>query len=105
MEPPELQASPQWQRTGHDRFPVAAAVDGKWWVMRMNIFPDHSRWTLFIDGVARYDIDSTPPTWGNPADPAAPKLDNADEVLEPVKNLVTYGSEVGQPCDNPFCCG
>lgn len=105
MAPPELQAEPRWQRTGNDRFPVAADVDGHWWVLRLNCFPDHAMWTLFVDGVPRFDIDGTPPSWGRPHDRSAPLLANADEVLAPVENLVAYGSEVGKPCDDPFCCG
>ena len=107
MQHPELRASPQWRRTGNTRFPVAAAVDGKWWVLRMNPFPDHPAWTLFVDGVVRFDFDDPPPAWGRLLDPAAPSLEahTSHEVLTPIENFVAYGSEAGQPCDNPFCCG
>ncbi|MGW0182678.1 hypothetical protein [Nocardia sp. NPDC003345] len=106
MVVPEAFARPVWKRTGDRRFPVAALVDGRWWVLRMNPFPDHSLWTLFIDGVARYDVDQAPPNWGRPSAVTAP-LDakTADAVLAPVRHLGTYGSEVGRPCDDPFCCG
>jgi hypothetical protein len=103
MSRPELLASPQWRRTGNVYFPVAAAVDGTWWVLRINNYPDHPVWTLFVDGVRRFDIDDTPPTWGQPYDPTAPSLDanTTREILLPIEDSVAYGSEVGQPCDNP----
>ncbi|MFI9410722.1 hypothetical protein [Nocardia gamkensis] len=107
MQYPELCARPHWRRTGIGRFPVAASVDGQWWVLRMNGFPDHPLWTLFVDGVRRFDIDDTPPTWGKPNDRSAPSLDarTTEQVLAPIQNFTTYGSEVGDSCDGPFCCG
>lgn len=105
--PPEWDARPSWRRTGDPYFPVAALVDGRWWVLRVNSFPDHPLWTLFVDGERRFDVDDAPPAWGRPADPSLPRLDGelVGEVLAPVEGLIAYGSEVGQPCDNPFCCG
>ncbi|RAY11450.1 hypothetical protein DPM19_30960 [Actinomadura craniellae] len=107
MPNPELACTPDWRRTGNSYFPVAAMVDGQWWVLRINCFPDHALWTLFVNGEPRFDIDDTPPSWGKPSDPSAPLLDQqaAWEALGPVRDLVAYGSEVGDPCDNPFCCG
>lgn len=107
MAPPELDARPQWRWTGNPHFLVAALVDGHWWVLRMNSFPDHALWTLFVDGVVRFDIDDVPSTWGQPLDRSAPTLESgiAKEILAPIEGFVAYGSEVGQPCDNPFCCG
>ncbi|MGW5143136.1 hypothetical protein ACWEPH_29120 [Nocardia beijingensis] len=107
MPHPELSARPRWQSTGNDKFPVAAHVDGQWWVLRLNGFPDHPLWTLFIDGAPRFDIDDTPPTWGRPSVRSAPPLDRAtaDRILSPIQHFVTYGSEAGDPCDDPFCCG
>jgi hypothetical protein len=107
MADPDLHARPEWRRTGDTRFPVAAVVGGLWWVLRINSFPDHPLWTLFVDGVRRLDFDDVPTSWGQPADPSAPLLEcrTADEVVAPVKDFVAYGSEVGKPCDNPFCCG
>ncbi|ONH32602.1 hypothetical protein [Pseudofrankia asymbiotica] len=106
-ETPETHAQPRWRRTGNAYFPVAAAVDGQWWVLRINSFPDHPLWTLFVNGVRRLDIDDAPPSWGEPAARSAPALEPGlhAEVLNPVRGLVAYGSEVGEPCDNPFCCG
>ncbi|WP_405165513.1 hypothetical protein OG203_10645 [Nocardia sp. NBC_01499] len=107
MAPPELDARPEWRWTGNTYFPVAALVDGRWWVLRLNSFPDHALYTLFIDGAPRFDVDDAPSTWGRPLDPSAPRLesDTAKAVLAPVEDFVAYGSEVGQACDNPFCCG
>ncbi|MGV9821702.1 hypothetical protein [Nocardia xishanensis] len=107
MAYPELNARPRWSRTGDAHFPVAASVDGSWWVLRLNCFPDHPLWTLFVDGLRRFDIDDTPPEWGKPSDRSAPALEDesVEEILRPVRNFVAYASEIGDPCDNPFCCG
>jgi hypothetical protein len=103
----EADARPHWCRTGSAYFPFAAQVSGAWWVLRINNFPDHPLWTLFVDGVRRYDIDDLPPAWGNPASRNNPHLDSrtAADVLAPISAFVPYGSEVGQPCDNILCCG
>ncbi|MGC0419822.1 hypothetical protein [Embleya sp. AB8] len=107
MAHPELAARPRWRRTGNVYFPVAAAVDGTWWILRINGFPDHPPWTLFVGGVRRFDLDDLPSGWKYPSDPASPVLETriAEEVLTPIRGFVAYGSEVGRPCDNPFCCG
>lgn len=107
MKPREWSQTPSWHRTGDAYFPAAAEVEGCWWVLRINSFPDHPMSTLFIDGHVRGDLDDTPPAWGEPWNPSNPPLDPAiaTRVIESVKNFVAYGSEVGQPCDNPFCCG
>jgi hypothetical protein len=104
---PELGQRPAWKRTGNAYFPSAALVDGQWWVLRLNSFPDHPLWTLFVDGACRFDVDDAPATWGQPADDSLPHLSDqeAAEVLRPVRHLLAYGSETGDPCDNPFCCG
>ncbi|WP_280398408.1 hypothetical protein [Nocardia carnea] len=100
-------ARPRWWRTGSGRFPLAARVGGQWWVLRLNPFPDHDLWTLFIDGAARYDLNDAPPSWGVLAPASVPPLDpwTADSLLAPLSEFVVYGSEAGQPCDDPFCCG
>jgi hypothetical protein len=103
----ELDQQPRWLRTGDPCFPVAAKVGGSWWVLRVNNFPDHPLWTLLVEGERRFDVDDAPPSWGRPADPTSPALPASDieEALGPVRAFVAYGSEIGQPCDNPFCCG
>jgi hypothetical protein len=104
---PELGQRPEWKRTGNTYFPSAALVDGQWWVLRLNSFPDHPLWTLFVNGQCRFDLDDAPPGWGRPADDTLPRLSEHDTAtaLGPVEQLVAYGSESGDPCDNPFCCG
>lgn len=103
----ESQPQPQWRGTGHRKFPLAAEVDGHWWVLRINPFPDHCMWTLFVDGVVRYDIEQAPSSWGRLSIGSAPVLDpaTADRILMPLRDLTVYGGEVGRPCDGDFCCG
>jgi hypothetical protein len=98
---------PLWRRTGNAYFPVAARVEAQWWVLRVNNFPDHPTWTLLVDGRRRFDVDDAPPSWHNPADQSVEALDtaSAQEALALVVGLEAYGSDVGQPCDNPYCCG
>lgn len=100
-----LDARPQWRRTEKTFFPYAAFVDGQWWVLRLNCFPDHPLWTLFIDGRRRFDFDDEPTGWGIRSTDEAPLLDDqaASEVLTPVQGLARYGSEVGAPCDDGLC--
>ncbi|NUS91457.1 MAG: hypothetical protein HOQ36_03445 [Nocardia sp.] len=107
MTNPEEAVRPDWRGTGNPRFPLAADVAGCWWVLRANPFPDHCMWTLFIDGVARYDIERVPAAWGRLTPWSAPELDPAVTVtvLAPIRHLGVYGSEIGRPCDDPFCCG
>jgi len=106
--PPEAEAHPRWHATGHPLFPAAAKVDGAWWVMRLNDFPDHPLWTLFIDGNARrFDTTGLPEHWAHPLHPTEAPLPpaTAREVLAPIERFTIYGSEVGRPCDSDFCCG
>jgi hypothetical protein len=107
LVPPELDSDPDWHRTGDPKFPNAAAVAGGWWVLRLNCFPDHALYTLFINGRARFDLDDVPGAWMARLYRRELVLDAADveQALGPVRTFVAYGSEVGQPCDNPFCCG
>lgn len=103
----EFSVRPEWKETGNVYFPTAAQVNGHWWVLRLNNFPDHPLWTLFVDGQQRFDVDDAPATWGKPADSQRPCLtvEESTAALSPISTLVAYGSEVGQACDNPFCCG
>ncbi|WP_019631132.1 hypothetical protein [Actinomadura atramentaria] len=96
----------EWWRTGDARFPVAANMDGCWVVLRLNGFPDHPLWTVFVDGAARWDADALPPEWGAPLETSATAPDPAlaAQVLAPVQGFAVYGSEVGEPCDDPVCC-
>jgi hypothetical protein len=95
-----------WRRTQDAYFPAAALADGQWWVLRLNSFPDHPLWTLFVDGVSRGHSEDTPPGWGNPSDRSLPRLPagQVETVLAPLRGLVAFGSEDGNPCDGLFCC-
>ena len=107
MDPARVEdMRPPWRGTGDAKFPAAARVADSWWVLRGNPFPDHPAWTLFIDGEASFDLDDLPDGWGKPRQ-ARQRLSDADvrEALEPVRAFAVYGSEVGRPCDDPFCCG
>jgi hypothetical protein len=104
MPPAEFAARPRWRFTGDTRFPAAARVDGHWWVLRVNGFPDHPLWTLFVDGRVRGDVRATPAHWDLPRRTDPPDRDAARAVA-PVRHLRAYGSEVGRPCDDPVCCG
>lgn len=105
VERPELHIRPEWGQTGNVYFPVAAVVNGEWWVLRINNFPDHPLWTLFVNGERRFDITDTPTTWANPAGREHKKLppEVAAEALRPVERFVAYGSEIGCPCQE-ICC-
>ena len=101
MSPHEFPAP--WRGVDRGRFRYAAEVDGVWWVLRINPFPDHPLWTLFVDGRPRLDLDGTPPAWDLRE---APALDEATAriAVAPVEAFAVYGSEVSRPCDDPFCC-
>ena len=103
---PELNAHPRWLGTGNSYFPVVASVDGHWWVLRLNNFPDHPMWTLFVDGARRFDLDDEPECWGNLPIGTTSEVDapTVREALGPISTFLAYGSEVGQPCDGLFCC-
>lgn len=125
-----------WSRTGDAHFPSAVRVDGQWWVLRVNGFPDHPLWTLFVDGVAREHVEDAAPGWTFDGPPLATAeqvlasagqvlasteqvlataeqalastdqaLATAEQVLAPLRGLEAFGSEDGNPCDGPYCCG
>lgn len=86
-------------------FVYAARVDGAWWVLRRNSFPDHPLYTLFVDGVVAGDVEdlaTRAPAWNRDA---AAVLDGEQlaEALAPLRGLGPYGSEVGRPCDGDWC--
>jgi hypothetical protein len=99
-----------WQRTAVPKFLFAARVDGTWWVLRLNSFPDHPHYTLFIDGTVIGDVEDLPtraPHWNlDTTDRPALTAADRDEVRALMRGLEPYGSEVGQPCDGDWCsCG
>lgn len=96
-----------WRCTGARVFVHAARVDGAWWALRHNGFPDHPRYTLFVDGVVAgdlNDIHTTAPSWDMDVR-RRPGLTRAerDAVLGTLRGLGPYGAEVGQPCDGDWC--
>lgn len=76
-----------------------------WWVLRLNDFPEHPLFTLFVDARVVGDIDDLPPTWGiGPRDTmtATSEADRA-EILLLMAGLARYGSDVGQECPGDWC--
>ena len=98
-------ARPAWGRVGSRVVVFAANESGRWWALRLNDFPDHPLWTLFIEGRRICDIDDQPPEWGLHPFDALPVLDPREQarVLDLMKSLGPYGSEVGRPCDGDWC--
>ncbi|HVW42683.1 MAG TPA: hypothetical protein VHC18_15155 [Amycolatopsis sp.] len=100
-----------WKATGDACFPQAASIDGQWWVLRVNNWPDHPLYSLLIDATWRGDLsfdegaDWWPPAWQDATGRALPELTNAelDAALGPLQDFTGYGSESGQPCDCWFC--
>jgi hypothetical protein len=107
VEHRELRERPDWRSTHDNYFPVVARVHDEWWVLRLNSFPDHPLWTLLVDGGRRFDFDDAPREWSQLSRTSSlPELEpeRVEEALAPVRPLRAYGSEVGRPCDNSFCC-
>ncbi|MET3960228.1 hypothetical protein ABIE44_000162 [Marmoricola sp. OAE513] len=100
-------ARPRWWRTGNACFPLTARMFGSWWVLRVNGFPDHPLYTLFVDQVGQGDLDDLPRRWGKPDSVAGPQLEGADQlaVLDGLDKFEVYGSERGEPCQGLYCCG
>lgn len=85
---------------------MAAEVDGSWWVVRRNPFPEHELYTLFVDGQVRFDFTEVPPAWaGLRTGLRRLGRQSVRSALTPLRDFTVYGSEAGQPCDDPFCCG
>ncbi|MBN6040209.1 hypothetical protein [Amycolatopsis sp. 195334CR] len=95
-----------WQRTDAGVFVHAAQVDGRWWVLRLNSFPDHPLYTFFVDGTVVGDVQdlrTRAPGWDlDTRPPLSPA--HRDEVLALMRGLGPYGSELGKPCDGDWCC-
>ena len=111
----DADAQPYWQRTGYRFFPYAAYEDGRWWVLRLNGgFPEHDKYTVFIDGRAAFDVTGSSDHSSalvrsiavlRPFEPVSTEpvlvAHTAAAVVFPVSRYVDYGSEHGQAC--PFC--
>ncbi|MFD5559580.1 hypothetical protein [Kitasatospora griseola] len=48
-----------WHDTGTRVFPYAARLDGHWWVLRLNDFPEHPLLTLFVDAEVVGDLEDS----------------------------------------------
>lgn len=96
---------PEWNRIESRVFLFAASEAGRWWVLRLNDFPDHPLFTLFVDAHRVRDIDDPPPEWNLQPYAALPVLDRAAqaEVLDALRSFGPYGSEIGAPCEGDWC--
>ncbi|MEU5811015.1 hypothetical protein [Streptomyces sp. NPDC047718] len=94
-----------WHATGSNVFPHAARVEGRWWVLRLNDFPEHPLHTLFVDGRCVADVNDDLADWQQLADPSLPVLTAPEraEVLGLMAGLGPYGAEHGSPCDGDWC--
>jgi hypothetical protein len=94
-----------WFRTGIEPFGHAAWIAGRCWVLRLNDFPEHPLYTLFVDGTVVGDLDDLAPAWSAEAMRGLPVLDagRRAEVVELMRWLGPYGSEQGTPCDGDWC--
>lgn len=74
---------------------------------RLKTFPEHPLYTFFAGGVRRFDLDDLPRRWKQDGHEKSALLaaTDAEAALGAIESYLAYGSEVGQPCDNPFCCG
>lgn len=84
--------------TGDAHFPCAERADGRWWVVRINAFPDHPLYTVLVDG--RWSADHEDRAWeiGLPLRP-----EDVVAALATVRGLTAFGSESGAPCECPYC--
>ncbi|MFI2429778.1 hypothetical protein ACH5A7_37890 [Streptomyces sp. NPDC018955] len=91
--------------TGSKIFPYATREARRWIVLRLNDFPEHPLYTLFVDAQHVDDFDDAPDNWLLP-DPGAPSVLSArerEEALRTVSGLEAYGAETGTPCRGEFC--
>lgn len=92
-----------WRRVRSPVFPYAALVDDvQWVVLRLNDFPEHPLYTLFINGERICDLDVLGLGSHPEYEPLTPE--ERQEVLTLMRGLAPYGSEFGHPCDGDWCC-
>ncbi|MFJ7277833.1 hypothetical protein [Kitasatospora sp. NPDC098663] len=106
---PALPPGATWCDTGTGVFCYAARVEGRWWVLRLNDFPEHPLYTFFIDAQVVGDVTDDPAVWQQlPSPEALPALSAPEltEVLRLMAGLGPYGAEAGTPCTGDWCtCG
>ncbi|MFJ9523769.1 hypothetical protein ACIRPK_36820 [Kitasatospora sp. NPDC101801] len=105
MKLPALPARVTWHDTDTAAFPYAARADGRWWVLRLNDFPEHPLHTLFIDAQVIGDMDDVPAAWRLLSRATLPVLTAPDraEVLRLMAGLGPYGAEANTPCTGDWC--
>jgi hypothetical protein len=98
-------ARPAWRRVGSRVILFAASESGRWWVLRLNDFPDHPLFTLFVEGRRICDMNDPPREWALQPYGALPVLEERQQahVLDVMRSFGPYGSEVGVPCDGDWC--
>ena len=56
-----------WARTADAEFPYQGQVDGEYWLVRVNDWPDDSTvYTLIRPDGTEFDFDNWPPAWIRP---------------------------------------
>ncbi|MFG2987713.1 hypothetical protein ACGFZK_00040 [Streptomyces sp. NPDC048257] len=103
--PPPWHAPVAWHDVDSPAFPYAARADGRWLILRLNDFPEHPLYTLFVDARAVADMDDVPVAWRLPPRVPLPALTAPErvEVLRLMAGLGPYGAEARTPCEGDYC--
>ncbi|MBP0454194.1 hypothetical protein J5Y04_32375 [Kitasatospora sp. RG8] len=103
---PAMPPGATWHDTGTGVFCYAARAEGRWWVLRLNDFPEHPLYTLFIDAQVIGDVVDDPAVWQQLPSSGTPPVLGAPEraeVLRLMAGLGPYGAETGTPCTGDYC--
>ncbi|RKE23472.1 hypothetical protein [Streptomyces sp. TLI_171] len=102
---PALPALVAWHTVDSNVFPYAARLDGRWLVLRLNDFPEHPLYTLFVDGQVIGDLNDVPSTWQLRPRATLPVLTAQDRltVLRLMTGRGPYGAEADAPCTGDWC--